>query len=144
MSYWSESPSDESEFISLTLGTLREGDLRDLEELGVVPESAGGESETVENVGQGEKGDLGQGVPWFESMVSGSRLGNIQRSAGTRRSGNWSVEWEIVEWTEGETPRASSTVEMEGDNADMSPGKRKLDDSTESDATKKGWNGPRG
>jgi hypothetical protein len=144
LSYWSESPPEESEFISLTLGTLEEEDLRGLEELGVIPGDAGGESESVERIEQAAQRDLGPGVPWFESMVSGSRLGSIQRSTGTKRDGNWSVEWEIVEWTEEETPGSSSARESESETADMGTGKRKLDNSSESDTVKKGWNDTRG
>jgi hypothetical protein len=144
LSYWSENPPDESDFISLTLGALEEEDLRDLEELGVIPGDAEGESETADRVEQAAQGDLGPGVPWFESMVSGSRLETIKRSAGTRRDGNWSIEWEIVEWIEGETPGAPSTLEAESESADRAAGKRKLDDPAESDTTKKGWDELRG
>jgi hypothetical protein len=75
-------------------------------------------------------------------MVSGSRLGSIQRSSGTRRGRNWSVEWEIVEWTGDETPNTSLTQDPQADVADTLAGKRKLDDAAESDAIKKNWNDP--
>ena len=38
LSYWSENPKSEAEFISLTLGSLVGDDLRDLDELGLLPE----------------------------------------------------------------------------------------------------------
>jgi hypothetical protein len=142
LSYWSESPPEESEFISLTLGTLEEDDLRDLEDLGLVPGDVGGESEGAGTVELAGGRDLGPGVPWFEHMVSGSRLGSIQRSSGTRRGRNWSVEWEIVEWTGDETPNTSLTQDPQADVADTLAGKRKLDDAAESDAIKKNWNDP--
>lgn len=110
----------------------------------MLPGDAWSESESVERIAQAAQRDLGPGVPWFESMVSGSRLGSIQRSAGTKRDGNWSVEWEIVEWTEEEAPGPSSAQETESGIADRGTGKRKLDDPTESDTVKKGWNDTRG
>ncbi len=93
----------------MTLGSLVGTDLRDLEDLGLLDESADEEEQVVRN---------GEGVPWFESMVEGSRLGKMRKSWGQRSSGNgrYKVEWEIVEWTEGD-----------GEVVDtMSTGKRKI------------------
>ncbi|KAG4416945.1 hypothetical protein IFR04_009889 [Cadophora malorum] len=141
LAYWSEETPAEASYISLTLGSLMGSDLRDLEELGVLPteavEDAVGERKVIESagggVGAGEKGEgkggvlsegsgngIGEeGLPWFETMVKGSRLGNVQRSWGERRSGNgrFKVEWEIVEWTEDGG---------EGGEGTKSPAKRKL------------------
>ena len=144
LAYWSENPREESEFISLTLGTLREHDLRDLEELGVVPEDAATELEPTETTEITTLTDLGSGVPWFESMVSGSRLGTMQRSSGRRRGNNWSIEWEITEWTEDGAPAASPLPESTSESADKTAGKRKPDDSVESEVVKRGSNDQRG
>lgn len=40
-------------------------------------------------------------MPWFDSMVAGSRLGNLRASrvGGRSRDGRVTYEWEIVEWT---------------------------------------------
>lgn len=124
LSYWSESPSSESEFICLTLGSLISEDLRDLEDLGLLPEAvvmnAQHDKEVIENdiPRNALSGDANEGLPWFDTMVEGSQLGRMRRQ-GERRSGNgWRVEWEIVEWTDGddETPTTTSS------------GKRKLDE----------------
>lgn len=139
LTYWSESPREESNFISLTLGSLLEDDLRDLEELGLLPEG------THELEGGGETAEVDEGVPWFESMVSGSRLGKMRRSLGARRSGRWSVEWEVVEWGGDDASGSASHDtgrEIEGQRP-ASAGKRKLgvDDEDEhvgADATMKG------
>lgn len=58
---------------------------------------------------QQQHDDIGDGlvagVPWFESMMEGSLLGQLTRShrinraRTTRELGGVSVEWEIVEWT---------------------------------------------
>jgi len=105
LSFWTESPESEAPYISLTLGSLTGEDLRDLEELGLLPE------EVVADV-EKDKGTLAkgltseavqvEGLPWFETMVSGSKLGNIRRQGEKRQGNGWKVEWEIVEWTEGD------------------------------------------
>lgn len=132
LSYWSESPPTEAEYISLTLGSLAGSDLRDLEDLGLLPkealEDAENDKEKIENavpyVGTNVlNGHGNEGLPWFETMVKGSRLGNVKKSWGERRSGNgrFTVEWEIVEWTD------------DGTESDTTSAKRKLGEVTEDD-----------
>ncbi|KAF7897597.1 hypothetical protein EAF00_005825 [Botryotinia globosa] len=107
LSFWTEEPADHADYISLTLGSLASSDLRDLEELGLLPkealEDAQNDKQTIETViphtendGRGE-----QGLPWFETLVKGSRLGKMKTSRGRRTAddGRIKVEWEIVEWT---------------------------------------------
>jgi hypothetical protein len=131
LSYWSESPASEAEYISLTLGSLNGSDLRDLEDLGVLPREA---LEDVENdkekIGNAVpfagsntlNGSGNEGLPWFETMVEGSRLGKMKKRSGQRQSGRYKVEWEIVEWTD------------DGESGTSSPAKRKLDEVEESDS----------
>jgi len=117
ISYWSESPPSEAEYISLTLGSLTGRDLRDLEDLGLLPKEALGDVDTEAtetSLPQTESGTLAtegrEGLPWFETMIEGSNLGRVKRSRGHGHTsdGRLKVEWEIVEWTddgtEGETP----------------------------------------
>ncbi|KAG9234458.1 hypothetical protein BJ875DRAFT_376395 [Amylocarpus encephaloides] len=124
LSYWFESAdTDEADYISLTLGSLAGSDLRDLEELGLLPREALEEAEfdrekvekAVPTVTANR--DLGESLPWFETMVEGSKLGKMKREGGRRTSvnGQWRVEWEIVEWTADD-----------GETGNMSPGKRKF------------------
>lgn len=129
LSYWSESPPSEAEYISLTLGSLSGPDLRDLEDLGLLPkeavEDAENDKEKMESVlieGHVEK----EGIDWFETMTEGSRLGRVRKSWGGGKSGDgrYKVEWEIVEWTE-------------GDETEAGPAKRKIgevEDNEEGDA----------
>jgi hypothetical protein len=72
--------------------------------------------------------DANEGLPWFESLVDGSKLGNMRRSWGSRQSGSgrFKVEWEIVEWTEAD------------DNESTSPVKRKIGEVEESDSQMEG------
>lgn len=129
LSYWSEEPRSEAEFINLTLGSLLREDIRDLEDIGLIPqdgdEDAPSGSETAPAATPTTRTALQQsfGVPWFDGLIEGSRLGNMRRSYGTRRSrdGQTSIEWDIVEFSEnggGETG--------EGDAALTHLGKRKL------------------
>jgi hypothetical protein len=134
LSYWSESPPSEADFISLTLGSLVGDDLRDLDELGLLPEGALGELEgpgdkapmttttlpigAVEDQQHAVAHDV---VPWFESMLQGSSLGRVRRSRGKRQTqdGRVGMEWEVVELL----PEDEAA---EGDTQGM--GKRKLGD----------------
>ncbi|XMA08523.1 hypothetical protein WAI453_001314 [Rhynchosporium graminicola] len=123
LSFWSEEPPADAQYISLTLGSLAGKDLRDLEDLGVLPkeavEDAVGERTMIgESAGLVKADGAGEGLPWFENMLRGSRLGNVKTSWGERRShnGRFRVEWEIVEWSE----------ERDGGDGSKSPAKRKL------------------
>lgn len=144
LSYWSEQPRSEADFIQLSLGSLYGEDLGDLEDLGLLP---GSDDETekpessltpVDSAGlaAAEAGTAIQdinthevvlrpgretvgGLPWFDTLVEGSRLGTLRRRKGSGRSrdGTVSVEWEVVEFTEDDS----------GDDVHRS-GKRKLDE----------------
>ena len=104
LSYWSEQPRSEAEFINLTLGSLLQEDLRDLEDLGLVPEDSESQSQGAEDKDERPSRSTALqhsfGVPWFDSMVEGTRLGRMRRrSHGIRQSedGSVKIEWEIVE-----------------------------------------------
>ena len=122
MSYWTEDPREEGEFIWVTVGSLRGSDLRDLEDLGFLPEEGVDEAQGKGLMTEGsEEGKVG--LPWFETLVEGSRLGRMRKSWGSRegRNGRFKIEWEIVEWTEDE-----------GNNG--AAGKRKLGELVEDEA----------
>ena len=143
VSYWSERPDGEGEYISLALGSLRGADLRDLEDLGLLPE---GEDEDEEREGEGDMGGDGAmevvrsserglssegsaGVPWFETMVEGSRLERMKRrrGGGQSKDGRVRVEWEVTEWTGNE--RAGEGEQSEGTTKTViGTGKRKLEE----------------
>ena len=106
----------------MTLGTLSSEKLRNLEELGLLPKEA-----TADMIQEKTQSDLAssknnspkigaehQGLPWFDTLVEGSRLGNMKMSMGStqRRDGTVQVKWEIAEWTaegEDEAPQTPST-----------------------------------
>ncbi|KAM0253868.1 hypothetical protein ACHAQJ_007096 [Trichoderma viride] len=131
LSYWSEEPRSEADFINLTLGSLLREDIRDLEDIGLIPEdsdegpSAASEAAPATPT---KRTALQQsfGVPWFDGLIEGSRLGKMRRSYGTGRSrdGQTSIEWDIVEFSEnggGESGEGEATTLMQ-------LGKRKLRD----------------
>ncbi|RAL58548.1 hypothetical protein DID88_003996 [Monilinia fructigena] len=119
-------PAAHAEYISLTLGSLASSDLRDLEELGLLPkealEDAHNDKQTIETIiPHNENDDEGkQGIPWFETMVEGSRLGKMRTSRGRRTTsdGRIKVEWEILEWTaDDETPTATGKRKLDATSA---------------------------
>ncbi|KAM0334109.1 hypothetical protein ACHAQA_001129 [Verticillium albo-atrum] len=162
LSFWTERPHREADFIQLTLASLVGEDLRDLEEMGLLPEvediRAGAETPGARAVQAKRAGDQASshGVPWFNSLVEGSRLGTtVRQSHGFKesRDGKTTVEWEIVEWTEGDNgnddgDENDNEVALEAEDVDMSsssnshggahPGKRKLRDRGDSDAAAEG------
>ncbi|PHH66113.1 hypothetical protein CDD81_176 [Ophiocordyceps australis] len=134
LSYWSESPMSEAEYINLTLGSLLREDLRDLEDMGLIPDDSEPDPREQEDqeeaagpVTAGSRSTAlhqSYGVPWFDGLVDGTRLGNMRRSQGIKRSqdGSVSVEWEIVEYTDG-----AEDVDMDAPlSAGSSSAKRKM------------------
>jgi len=134
LSYWCESPRDEADYISLTLGSLDSSYLRDLEDLGFLPKEAYEDMQNDRDAAEElsyytRSNDNNDGLPWFETMVQGSRLGNMKRSWGQNQkshgsNGRIKIEWEICEWnddgTTGETLAPASKRklgEVEEDNA---------------------------
>ncbi|KAB5570456.1 hypothetical protein GE09DRAFT_708096 [Coniochaeta sp. 2T2.1] len=150
LTYWSESPRSEADFIQITLGSLRSNDLNDLEEMDFLPGSDDAAETPADPAGPAtiqpgtsvEGGDQRDvvlrpgretvgGLPWFDTLVEGSRLGNLRHRKGSGRSrdGTVRVEWEIMEYTEDD-----------GDSGGDSPrsGKRKFDEREESNQAMQG------
>ena len=52
-----------------------------------------------------------RGAPWFEELVKNTKLGQMKQQRGGHSSadGSVKVEWEIVEWTEGDDADDEST-----------------------------------
>lgn len=135
LSYWSESPLSEADYINLTLGSLLREDLRDLEDMGLIPDEADVQGDpdrhpTSVPVTPTRSTALREsfGVPWFDGLVEGTRLGNMRRAQAVKRShdGKVSVEWEIVEFAASSGSGGSDT-EMDTETASAC-GKRKMQD----------------
>lgn len=166
LTYWSEWPRGEANYIQVTMGSLCREDVGDLEELGLVTETPTSPSSSsprgpsrgspveggVSNTGMTAEGDSGYQqqqqpttaiggtssalarggretttIPWFDTLLEGSRLARRVRSTrGSRQSadGTTRVEWEIVEYTDDPSdPGTPSTGN----------GKRKLGDRDDAD-----------
>ncbi|OLN81653.1 hypothetical protein CCHL11_05491 [Colletotrichum chlorophyti] len=137
LSYWTERPTAEADYIHLTLASLCGEDLRDLEALGLIPDLEKTDEQPVVPTTTTVVGREIQGVPWFESMIEGTRLGSLRHSHGADQSRNGSirVEWEIVEWTDADDGNnVAPGKEQHLDTTTNQPGKRKLHDRDDTDA----------
>lgn len=130
LSYWSEEPRSEADYIQVTLGSLLTEDLHDLEEFGLLPEEPAPEIMDIIPTPRSTQGTqlIGRditSIPWFESMILGSRLGNVHTTRGVResRDGRVRVEYEITEWT-GDDAADGETGEKPQSSA-LATGKRK-------------------
>jgi len=141
LSYWSEEPRSEADFINLTIGSLLREDLQDLEDMGLIPESDSeaestavdeGQEVAAQTRGDGRSTALKEsyGVPWFDGLVEGTRLGKMRKSRGVQASndGRIRVEWEVTEW-DGNNDGDEGDAEMGDASGRATPGKRKRDES---------------
>jgi len=138
LSYWSEQPPSEAEYIQLTLGSLLTEDIHNLQDLGLLPDDNEEDGiDIMPAITQGSRRGLAgrniTSIPWFENLISGSRLGNMcgQHS----RDGNVQIEFEVTEWT----PDDDNEREGEADGSESSSstkGKRKRVLDSENDTIK--------
>ncbi|KAI0449537.1 hypothetical protein F5B21DRAFT_518110 [Xylaria acuta] len=133
LSYWSEQPPSEAEYIKLTLGSLLTEDLHNLQELGLVlNDTEQDEMEVVPIAVPGSSRELvGRditSIPWFDSLISGSRLGKIHTKK-SRDDTRW-VEFEITEWTAGDDNEGGEG-EADTSESSSSTGKRKRVEATQ-------------
>ncbi|KAL1861169.1 hypothetical protein Plec18167_002873 [Paecilomyces lecythidis] len=152
LTYWTELPPEEADFMSVSVGSLRGEGQRLLEDLNLLPEDVDEEALDAQAVitrrnpplsapvmsPAADVSDLSRsynygtvgGIPWFEEMIEGSRLGRLMRSRrGVGRSDDQSttIQWEITEWEEGPTEELEmSTGTSVGDGA----AKRKREQAT--------------
>jgi len=141
LSYWSEDPRSEAEYIHLTLGSLLQDDLSDLEDMGLLPNDTPDSSDQSET-SQAEAGGVSgtatptrstalrqsYGVSWFEGLLEDTRLGNMTRSHGIKRSkdGMAKVEWEVIEFNGDDGAPEDADMEDLGSGSNPSaPAKRK-------------------
>jgi hypothetical protein len=166
LSFWSETPPSEADYIRLALGSLSTEDLDELDEWARADDQSDNEEEEEEeDQGTEEEKEAPQGrlkrtklsdaplaritsstgLPWFDSFVEGSRLsrhllrqqkqqqsqslggGHIRRhDAGSAQSadGKVQVEWEVLEWAEGDEDDDSGNSESAPRSSEPSPAKR--------------------
>lgn len=129
LTYWTEEPVSESDYLQVTVGSLLGDDIRALEDLDLLPQDVevdtltqadapantdqdkvvtSTSNATTRTERSGTTGDL----PWFEEMISGSALGRTQRTRrgmGMSADGTTRVEWEVTEIGAGDDDSDSGT-----------------------------------
>jgi hypothetical protein len=120
LTYWSEVPEPEADYLNVTVGSLFGEDLRTLDDLGLLSNDAEeydvverhprkepneastgaqvekSDSNMQRSVRRGVEGD----IAWMEEMIDGSRLGRSQktkRGMGRSADGTMNVDWEVTE-----------------------------------------------
>ncbi|KAL2822312.1 hypothetical protein BDW59DRAFT_149468 [Aspergillus cavernicola] len=128
LTYWSEHPREEADFMSVTIGSLYGDDQRMLEDLDLLPrwqepeESMDDQTPTTlapqalsssasplvpstaseSGITRTYRDTTIDGIPWFEEMIQGSGLGRVmktRRGAGVSDDQSTTIEWEVSEWT---------------------------------------------
>ncbi|KAL4809244.1 hypothetical protein BDV18DRAFT_131566 [Aspergillus unguis] len=150
LTYWSEHPREEADYMSVTIGSLYGEDQRLLEDLNLLPrleepetESSGSEtgrlsttsgphastaSSTLLVPSDASSSGLSRsyrhgtmdGIPWFEEMIEGSGLGRLMKSR--RGAGVSDDQSTTIEWEVSEWTNAGE--EAEGSSV-QAVGKRK-------------------
>ena len=123
LSSWNERTRDEADHICLTVGSLLDEDQALLGDLGFLPSSESSDddgaapSRTPATATVARSEPRVRGTPWFEEIVQHTRLGRFKQQRGGHSGNGVQVEWEVVEWTEGD----------EADNEGRAtPSKRKI------------------
>ncbi|KAJ5774959.1 Glutathione-dependent formaldehyde-activating enzyme/centromere protein V [Penicillium paradoxum] len=152
LTFWTEEPLEESNFMSIAIGSLFSEDQRILDDLNLLPEDLDEEvpganvsvssalapaSETASSsiivpslsgfsdISRSLQHDRTGGIPWFEEMVEGSRLGRLMRSRrgmGVSDDQSTTIQWEFSEWHDDGT---GNFVQQDSDSSGQSGGKRK-------------------
>ncbi len=112
----------------MTVGSLLDEDQELLGELGYLPGNESSDDEVSVSAGTHATSRAtarletqDRGAPWFEEMVQNTPLGRLKQQRGGHSGNGVQVEWEIIEWTEGDD------ADDEGQGASSS-GKRKIGD----------------
>lgn len=127
LTYWTEDPEDEKDFMNVTLGSLGARDLHALDQLGLLPnrseesspgqtaspKGSGGDAESRlvapqlrDTVERSKRSGQTGGITWFEEMIRGSELGhhsNRRKGHGQSADGTTTVMWEVSEYFEDHT-----------------------------------------
>lgn len=162
LTFWTEEPREEADFMSVAIGSLFAQDQRALEDLNLLPEEfdegitelAPSSSSTIAptleppssvvassgsspNVSRSFRRGTAGGIPWFEEMVEGSRLGRLMRARrgmGVSDDQSTTIEWEVSEWHDD----GSLVIQQEdSDSNGRARGKRKRERQSETGASQK-------
>ncbi|EEP77986.1 conserved hypothetical protein [Uncinocarpus reesii 1704] len=120
LTFWTEDPPEEADYMSVTVGSLSSDDQNILEDLDILPKeietgdvatASTALTSTAPSALQPSAGDAQvsvshrtgaiYGIPWFEEMIQGSRLGRVgkhRRGFGSSADRSVQIEWEVSEW----------------------------------------------
>ncbi|KAJ5204857.1 uncharacterized protein N7498_005736 [Penicillium cinerascens] len=149
LTFWTEEPHEEADYMNIAVGTLFSEDQRVLEDLDLLPENSDEEELEAEpsssalapaldtsssvivpsfgnspDVTRSFRRGTARGIPWFEEMVEGSRLGRLmrgRRGMAVSDDQSTSFEWEISEWHDD----GSGSIQDDSDSNSHPTGKRK-------------------
>lgn len=148
LTVWTEDPLEEADFMSVAIGSLFGDDQRALEDLNLLPDDHVEEAPHADissstltparelsssiivpsfsstNISRSFYHGTTGGIPWFEEMVEGSRLGRLMRARrgkGVSNDNSTSFEWEVSEWHDDGT----GFPQEESDPSGHATGKRK-------------------
>lgn len=146
--------------MKISVGSLFSEDQRLLEELDLLPANSDEEESETEpsssaletamntsssvivpsidnpDISRSFRRGTADGIPWFEEMMEGSRLGRLMRARrgmGFSDDQSTSFEWEITEWHDD----GAGYVVQEDDSSGPSIGKRKRDQQVEAESKPK-------
>ncbi|KAJ5912469.1 Glutathione-dependent formaldehyde-activating enzyme/centromere protein V [Penicillium tannophilum] len=153
LTFWTEEPAEEADFMSIAIGSLFGDDQHALEDLNLLPEDFDEDAQHADILTSSAPSALTSsredtsvivpsfsdspaisrsfrhgkidGIPWFEEMVEGSRLGRLMRAKrgkGISDDNSTTFEWEISEWHDDGT---RGIAQEESDSSDKATGKRK-------------------
>ncbi|KAJ5642159.1 hypothetical protein N7490_006159 [Penicillium lividum] len=151
LTFWTEEPADEADFMSIAIGSLTGEDQHALSDLNLLPDDLDDDAHDISTSSalappQGDTSVIVpsltdppiisrsfrhgkiDGIPWFEEMVEGSRLGRLMRAKrgkGMSEDNSTFFEWEISEWHEGDT---GGIEQEDSDSSGKATGKRKRGD----------------
>lgn len=124
---WHERTAEDAEHICLTVGSLLDEDQALLGRLGYFPSADSSDEDTERGVTRAARPSRvvvrneprARGAPWYEELVEHTNLGKLKQQRGGHQSGdgNIRIEWEVVEWAEGD--------DTDGDGI-ATPSKRKI------------------
>lgn len=131
---WHERTHDDAEHICVSVGSLLSEDQDRLGKLGFLPSGDSSDEDADVVAGPAKLRTVlrsepeARGAPWFEQLIETTRLGRVKQQRGGHSShdGRVRVEWEVVEWEEGDdaddeggSPSKRKYGELEGDDTKM-------------------------
>lgn len=117
VTYWCPEGDEESNYINVTLGSLHQEDVHDLESMGLVPtmesddaaeKTRGTEVVETSPASKEHPSTIDDAmelfirefseIPWFDALVDGSVLGRLTKK--NKSKPGRTMKWEVIEWND--------------------------------------------